>query len=73
MTEKPDWRMMVMYLLERYTQQQIATETGIDQAIISKIKNQKPYKSPLYEAGAKLIKMYDFAVYEESRREHSQT
>lgn len=69
MTTTPEWRAMIGFLLEHYTQKQIAKETGIDQSTISKIKNGKPYNSPIYESGAKLIKMYDYAKYKESMNE----
>lgn len=68
MTNKPNWKVMIDFLLEHYTQKQIEIETGLDQSTISRIKNQRPYKSPIYENGANLIKMYEFAKYQEERK-----
>jgi len=71
MTNKPNWHEMINLLLDHYTQKQIEAETNIDQSTISKIKNGKPYKSPTYDSGSKLIRMYDFTIYKEQQNEKS--
>jgi transcriptional regulator with XRE-family HTH domain len=69
MTNKPNWQEMIHFLLNHYTQKQIESKTDIDQSTISKIKNGKPYNSPTYESGSKLIRMYDFTIYREQQNE----
>lgn len=61
---EPNWRQMIMFLLETHTQAELAEKVGIDQSKISNIKNKKPYKF-YYNEGVALKREYDKAIKSE--------
>ena len=59
MEQTPNWREMILFLLEHNDQSEVVKITGIAQPTISKVKNGGGYDKPTWETGNALIKAYN--------------